>query len=77
MNKKYHYLHKICIPAVVFVLLIVSLAVAADSYHGDVKNKIFHNADCRDFNCKSCVEIFETREDAIEIGYRPCKKCKP
>ena len=77
MNKKYHYLHKIFILAVVFVLLIVSLAKAADSYHGDVKNKIFHNADCRDFNCKSCVEIFETREDAIEIGYRPCKKCKP
>ena len=77
MIKIYHHLHQICIPAVVFALLFVSLAVADDSYHGDVKSKIFHNVYCRDFNCESCVEIFETREDAIEIGYRPCKRCKP
>jgi hypothetical protein len=77
MNKNYHHLHQICIFAVVFALLFVSLAVAAESFHGDVKSKIFHNADCRDYNCESCVEIFETRENAIEIGYHPCKKCKP
>ncbi len=77
MNKSCHYLHQICVFAVIFALLFVSFAVAAESYHGDVKSKIFHNPDCRDFNCESCVEIFETREDAIEIGYRPCKKCKP
>ena len=67
----------ITILSIVSALLFVSLTVAADSYHGDLKSKIFHNADCQDFNCESCVEILETREDAIEIGYRPCKKCKP
>lgn len=61
----------------VSALLFVSLAVAADLYHGDLKSKIFHNADCQDFRCESCIEIFKTRDDAIEIGYRPCKKCKP
>ena len=34
----------ITILSIVSALLFVSIAVAADSYHGDVKSKIFHNA---------------------------------
>jgi hypothetical protein len=77
MNKNYCHFHQIWISAVAFALLFVSSVVAAGSYHGDVKNKVFHNSDCQDFNCESCVEVFETCDDAIEIGYRPCKRCKP
>lgn len=77
MKKTYYHFNLICISAVVFAVLFVSLTEASSSYHGDVKNKIFHKSDCRDFNCRTCVEIFETRDDAIEIGYRPCKNCKP
>ncbi|MEN8135221.1 MAG: Ada metal-binding domain-containing protein [Thermodesulfobacteriota bacterium] len=28
-------------------------------------------------NCKKCAAIFDSREEAISAGYRPCKVCKP
>jgi len=59
------------------IMVFVSSALAVDSYHGNVKSKIFHDADCRYFDCKSCVAVFENRDEAIEADYRPCKVCKP
>ena len=46
-------------------------------YHGNVKSKIFHRPTCRYFNCKNCTAVFESREAAIEAGFRPCKICAP
>jgi methylphosphotriester-DNA--protein-cysteine methyltransferase len=59
------------------MLAAVSMAIAAGAYHGNIKSKIFHDADCRYFDCKNCVAVFDTRAEAIEAGYRPCKICKP
>ena len=52
-------------------------AQADTEYHGNVSSKIFHGPDCRYYDCKNCTAIFNTREEAINSGYRPCKICKP
>jgi hypothetical protein len=46
-------------------------------YHGNIKSYIFHKPGCRYYDCKKCVSEFHSREEAIDAGYRPCKKCKP
>jgi len=46
-------------------------------YHGNTKSKIFHKSSCRHYNCKNCTRTFNSREEAIQAGYRPCKICKP
>lgn len=56
-----------------------SLAVAANtsSYHGNINSGIFHRPGCQHYNCKNCIAVFTSREEAISNGYRPCKICKP
>lgn len=46
-------------------------------YHGNVRSLVFHGPNCKDYNCKNCVQPFATRETAIKAGYRPCGQCKP
>jgi micrococcal nuclease len=50
---------------------------AIHRYHGNLKTHVFHSPSCSDYNCKKCVTVFDSREDAIAAGYRPCKRCKP
>lgn len=47
------------------------------SYHGNTTNHVFHKPSCKAFNCKNCTAKFETREQAVAGGYRPCGTCKP
>ena len=56
-----------------------SLTVAANisSYHGNINSGIFHRPGCQHYNCKNCIAVFASREEAISNGYRPCKICKP
>ncbi|MGM0597690.1 MAG: Ada metal-binding domain-containing protein [Myxococcota bacterium] len=46
-------------------------------YHGNTSSHVFHDPDCRYFDCKNCVKFFYTREQAIEAGYKPCGICNP
>ena len=46
-------------------------------YHGNTSSYVFHEPGCRYYNCNSCVKSFETREQAIQAGYRPCGICNP
>ena len=46
-------------------------------YHGNVSSKVFHESDCKYFNCKKCTKIFQNRDSAVNAGYRPCGICKP
>lgn len=57
-------------------------AVAAQAreegpYHGNVRSGIFHRPGCRYYNCRNCRAVFNTREEALQAGYRPCKVCRP
>ena len=45
--------------------------------HGNVKSKMFHAPGCRYHNCKKCTAVFNSRREAIRLGYRPCNLCQP
>ena len=62
---------------VLLVALTATLALAAAPYHGNIKSGVFHQSSCRYYNCKNCVMEFDTREAAIQAGFRPCKVCNP
>ena len=58
--------------------LLAGIALAAGGVlHGNIKSKVFHRAGCRYYNCKNCIVPFNTRDEAIKAGYRPCKICQP
>jgi len=46
-------------------------------YHGNKETKVFHSPDCQYYNSKNSTEIFNTRKEAINQGYSPCKACNP
>ena len=52
-----------------------STQVAASSYSGNAKTRVFHASGCRYFNCKSCTVRFTSAEEARSSGYKPCKRC--
>ena len=54
-----------------------TISPASGGYHGNVKSHVFHRSGCRYYNCKNCTAVFQSREEAIAAGYRPCKVCKP
>lgn len=76
-NMKRFYL--IPLVSTVFLCLVafcaLDNAVAAYVVHGNYKSHIYHNAQCRYFNCKACTVVFGSAEEARENGYRACKIC--
>ena len=44
-------------------------------YHGNVKSHVFHGSGCRYYNCKNCVKMFQSREEAVRAGFRPHTDC--
>jgi endonuclease YncB( thermonuclease family) len=52
-------------------------SVVGVTYHGNVKSKVFHKPGCRYYSCKNCTAEFDSRDDIIKAGYRPCKICRP
>ncbi len=47
-------------------------------YLGNAYNHTFHVPGCRYYGCRDCTtRAFDTREEAIKAGYRPCKLCQP
>ncbi|MCE7700122.1 MAG: hypothetical protein K8E24_015280, partial [Methanobacterium paludis] len=56
-----------------------STTSASGAYIGNSNTKVFHHASCRyvsKMNSENKVS-FNTRQDAINAGYRPCKVCDP
>ncbi len=50
---------------------------ATGDLHGNIKSKAFHHSSCPHYQCKNCIVVFKTREEAIRAGYHPCGNCKP
>ena len=46
--------------------------VEAGPFHGNIGSHVFHKPGCPHYNCKNCVEVFKTRDQATRAGYRPC-----
>ena len=48
-----------------------------DGYIGNKKSYVFHLPTCLSLPATQNQVIFDTREEAIEAGYRPCRNCNP
>lgn len=46
-------------------------------YHGNVNSRVFHRKGCRYYDCKNCTAVFQSREEALGAGFKPCGLCKP
>ena len=44
-------------------------------YHGNVRSHVFHAPGCQHYNCKNCVKLFRSKDEAIKAGYRPHRSC--
>lgn len=53
------------------------IAKIGGKYHGNQSSHVFHQSSCKHFNCKNCVVEFNSREEAVAAGYRPCGMCRP
>lgn len=61
------------------LLFVFALTALAFAYVGNARSGIFHYDNCRyvyRMNDSNKV-YFDTREEAIDEGYRPCKVCTP
>ena len=66
----------------IVALVIVTTAFAsvlASAYVGNAKSKKFHHADCSYAGKMSSANrvYFNTRDEAVNAGYIPCKRCNP
>ena len=71
---------KILAAVVTIIILTASFAtVLASDYIGNANSKKFHYADCPSVEKMSPANkvFMNTREEAINAGYVPCKKCNP
>ena len=62
------------------VMLTATFAtVLASSYVGNANSRKFHYADCSSVSKMNSANRvnFNTRDEAINAGYVPCKRCKP
>lgn len=49
------------------------------TYYANKNSKVFHTSDCssvKNMKQENCV-YFNTREECINDGYSPCKRCNP
>jgi hypothetical protein len=44
---------------------------------GNTGSLVLHNSDCKFSKSERCTVFFNTREKAIQEGYKPCGICKP
>ena len=61
------------------VLLLAAAVLAAPQYVASVNKEPFHRISCRwaqKISPKNAV-YYNTREEAVQDGHRPCKVCKP
>lgn len=61
------------------VLLLAAAVLAAPQYVASINKEPFHRISCRwaqKISPKNAV-YYNTRQEAIQDGHRPCKVCKP
>ena len=75
---------KVRITLVILITLLLVAAAAfpmlsnsAPAYIGNVKSCVFHKQSCRYLPHESNRLYFDSRKEAIDAGYRPCRKCRP
>lgn len=62
------------------LVAMTALSVHSNSvpaYIGNARSYVFHRQTCRHLPTAKNRTHFDTRAQAIDAGYRPCRKCKP
>ena len=61
------------------IFIFTMSAVFAANYIGNSNSRIFHYPDCSSINKMnpSNKVSLNSRDEAIQNGYRPCKRCSP
>lgn len=62
------------------LLMAANLSVCSNSapaYIGNLRSHVFHRQTCRYLPAAKNRTYFDTRTEAVDGGYRPCRKCKP
>jgi len=55
-----------------------STSPSTESYYiGNMNTKVFHRPSCSYLPSAENQIRFNTRQDAINAGYKPCEHCKP
>lgn len=64
---------------VTLIILVTATAFANSGYVGNANSKKFHFADCSSVNKMNPANRvnFNSRDEAINAGYIPCKRCNP
>ena len=65
--------------SILAALLLAAAVLAAPQYVASINKEPFHRISCRwarKISPKNAV-YYNTREEAIQDGHRPCKVCKP
>ena len=70
---------KFTVVLVMIIFAIMTAHVLASNYIGNSNTGKFHYADCYMVNkMNSANKVYmNTREEAINAGYVPCKRCNP
>jgi len=65
--------------AIVALIVLATATAFAAGYVGNANSKKFHRADCSyAAKMKPANRVaFNTRDEAINAGYVPCKRCNP
>lgn len=61
------------------LLFVFALVAMAFAYIGNARSGIFHYDGCQYvYRMKNSNKVyFDSREDAVDAGYRPCRVCRP
>lgn len=61
------------------LLFVFALAAMAFAYIGNARSGIFHYDSCQYvYRMNNSNKVyFDSREDAVDAGYRPCRVCRP
>lgn len=65
--------------SVIAILLLAAAVLAAPQYVASVRKEPFHRVSCKwaqKISPKNAV-YYNTREEAVQDGHRPCKVCNP
>ncbi len=44
-------------------------------YKGNTRARVFHRPGCQYYDCRVCFITFDSRDEAIKSGYKPCMAC--
>ena len=79
MTKRVSGLKVLAAGFALFFILVAASAAFSGEFWGSAKSDVYHYPDCRYARKITPIYLikFPSPEEARDVGYRPCKVCKP